>query len=366
MLFEFDSSIINIDPNNINQTNGIETLLSTYRKQNHVVFMRLADVPIISKKIGTSLSAGSRAALTTLYNNLPEYKVISEKFKRKIIVYIEDENKKGIFKKNESWYIPLKNFSSANIVEAALIGEDPSDAEILLEFARHYGETEKLRSFITKARLLNGGGANTSKTLTTYLKSEHSPCLCVTDSDKYHPKFRESSTTKKCREIVTQHPNQVVEHFSLIEREMENLVPKELIKKVARKDDFFELIESEILSNDEHWKYLDIKSGVSFKWIKKQDDPTNKYWKKSTKYFERRIKACPTCKSTGILDDENECTCSFIPGLGNNILSNVISHMHRQKPSLNLRDMQVDIRWKDVAQTVFEYTVAPKAGEKAH
>jgi len=366
MLFEFDSSIRNIDPNDPNQTDGIETLLSTYRKQNHVVFMRLADVPILSKKIGSFLSAGSRAALTTLYNNLPEYKIISEQIKRKIVVYIENKEKNGVFKEKEIWHIPLQKFSSTNIVESALIGEDPSDAEILLEFARHYCEIEKLRNFITKARLLNGGGANTSKTLATYLKSEHSPCLCVTDSDKYHPNFRESSTTKKCREIATQHSNHVVEHFSLSEREMENLVPRELLKKVAKKDSFFETIESEILSDHEHWKYLDIKNGVHFKWIKKQDGPTEKYWKKSVKFFERRIKICPQCKATGILDDENECTCTFVSGLGNSILSNVVLHMQRQKPTLNLRDMQEDIRWKDIARTVFEYSVAPKAGEKAH
>lgn len=365
MLFEIDSSIKNIDPSNQSHADGIETLLSTYRKQNHVIFMRLADVPILVKKIGHLLSAGSRLALTSLYNNLPEYKKLSEKVNRKVIVYVEDEKKNGILRQGMTWHVPIQKFSSLNIVESALIGEDSSDAEILLEFAEHYLADEDFKNFVAKARTLNGGGANTNKTLISYLKKEHSPCLCVTDSDKFHPKFRESSTTKKCRNTASQHPNHLVEHFELSEREMENLIPRDLLKKVAKQGGgFFKTVESEIISTDEHWKYVDMKNGASSKWINKQDAPTLKYWVKASKFFNRRIASCPFCGSTGQIDEETQCECSYIPGLGNSILTDVISYIQQQKTSLTLREMKNDLRWKAIARIVFEYSVAPKMNER--
>jgi hypothetical protein len=365
MLFVLDPTIKNIDVDNINHVGGLENIMSAYRKQSHVVYMGMADLNFVMARTKEYLSSAGRAAINSLFNRLPEYKNLALSVDRKVIVYLEGERQKGVFRDANDWYVPLQNFSQFSIIESAILGEDGTDSEMVIVLAEHYIQLSNFNNFVTRARLMNGGGSRTPDTLERYLIDDHSPCLCITDSDKYHPGFRESSTTKKCRDLAKKTSAKVIEHYSLKEREMENLIPLAIVKRVAGNGSFFNIVEGNILNDVSHWSYVDMKEGISHKWIMKQDSPTQQYWKKASKYLKAKIKSCHTCSATGVLEGDVVCDCSRVVGLGNAILANIIAGMKQNQTKLNLRNMSDDVRWQEIAKLTFEFTVAPKVAERA-
>ncbi|MFZ6731303.1 hypothetical protein ACO0LG_05195 [Undibacterium sp. Ji42W] len=350
-----------MDPNDIKQNAGMEALLTCFRRRSHVLFFRIKDLDGIVPKLKPTLSLSSQATLNALRNRLSEYRLLSDLVARKIVVYIENEIRFGVQRIGNDWHIPLNFFADNSIIETAVIGENPSDVMLLLKFAECYIEREKIHGFFPNARAICGGGSVIAASLSSYLRTESSPCLSVTDSDKLHPKFKQSIVTKRCIEIVNKAANKVAEHISLEEREIENLIPHDLIKRIENANVFINQINSIVVEDPGHWKYIDLKQGLALDWVARQDSETKKYWKKAEAELNRRKKGCCLCKNGEA--KEKLCECTKILGMGDNVLANAIDILSNNPLKLNLKLMQTDLRWEKIAKAIFDFTIAPK-GEK--
>lgn len=358
MLFVLDSSILEMDVKCVKQNMALETLICAYQKGDHLLFSDMKVMDKLKVLVADFLSFSSRAVLNALHNRLPQYQPLTKLIDYKVIVYIESEFKKSIFRLGNEWHVPLQTFSNFGLVSTAILGENEIDSELYVIFAEHYAEKTKIRGFPPVARVRGGGGSGTPKALASYLRTEFSPCLCITDSDKLHPAYRESATSKKCSLISSSVKLRVVEHFSLEEREAENILPIDVLKKVSTIDDFLRKIIPGIFPNEESIKYVDLKNGIRLEWVVKQDAATQTYWNKANVFLANRRKVCTFCKKLSD-EDKAKCSCGWISGLGDQVLSNAVAHLNSRERRLNLRDLETDSRWLKIGKKVYEFSIAP-------
>jgi len=146
--------------------------------------------------------------------------------------------------------------------------------------------------------------------------------------------------------------------MSLEEREVENLLPIALLEKVTDLRRFVAEARSHNLAEEEIWKYLDLKEGVSLKWIQKQDLPTRRFWQAAESSFERKLRGCSFCKKRKS-HEKDDCGCCRVVGLGSKILTEAVNYLTLHDTRMNLRLLEMDTRWEKVGKVVFDFTVAP-------
>jgi hypothetical protein len=359
MLLQFDSSLKDFDDNCVKQGRALETLLGAFQANQHVIFIEMDDLRLLQRRADNVISGSSKVALRTLMNRAVEYQSLLGIIEYKIIVYLEDERRKGVIRRGNTWYVPLEFFSSG-LLQSTILGENDLDAELFIHLARIYQHKKQLGSFLLEGRPKSGGGSGTPKVLTNYLRHEYSPCLCITDSDKLHPKFGQSATSRHCNR-ASQIRNRVIEHISLEEREVENLIPLELLKKVVPVDEFLREFSKYVLDSEDFWKYIDIKSGISLRWLKKKDQVTQQYWKKAVSSLSKRQRNCQFCKEIEQSDVQTDlCHCGTIKGLGDEVLEKVVTYMEGSPPKFTSKLLETDTRWERLGQIVFDFTIAPK------
>jgi len=359
MLLQFDSSIKNFDVNCVKQSRALETLLGAFQSNQHVIFIDLNDLRFLKEHVKEVVSASSRVALQSLMNRAVEYQSLLSVIEYKIIVYLADAYRQGVNRQGNTWFVPLEYFAGSGIIQSAILGENDLDAELFIHFAQIYQYRQRLNSFLLAGRPKSGGGSGTPRTLTNYLRHEYSPCLCVTDSDKLHPGYKQSSTSRNCRRAA-QIKNRVVEYISLEEREIENLLPVDLLKKVVSIDDFSREFDNNVIEGDNFWKYIDLKEGVSLKWIEKRDPVTQQFWKKAKSSLSRRVKNCGFCKELEGEAEKEKCHCSTIKGLGDQVLERVVTYLNENQPKFTSKLLQDDNRWERLGKMVFDFSIAPR------
>jgi hypothetical protein len=359
MLLQFDSSIKDFDDSCLRQGRALETILGAFQANQHVIFIEMDDCRLLQRRAEKVISVSSRIALRTLMNRAVEYQSLLGIIEYKIVVYLENEKQNGVVRLGNVWHVPLQYFSLGGLLQSTILGENDLDAELFIHFARLYQYNLQLSSFLLAGRPKSGGGSGTPKVLTNYLRHEYSPCLCVTDSDKLHPRYQQSGTSRNCSR-ASQIRNRVVEYISLEEREIENLIPLDLLKKLIPTEGFLREFNSYVLDGDDFWKYIDIKAGVSLKWVQKRDPVTQEYWKKAAVSLARRKKNCKFCKAADGKEEGNACYCSKIEGLGNEVLQKVVAYMEASHPKFASKLLQADTRWEKLGQIVFDFAIAPK------
>ena len=220
-------------------------------------------------------------------------------------------------------------------------------------------EKNAIKGFFLNARKMCGGGSETANTLTNYLKTESSPCLCLTDSDKLHPNYKKSPTVQKCEEVERTSIQKIVKYHCFEEREIENIISHDLLKKIPNAQQFINELSRHIIEEDAQWKYVDIKDGVDVNWIEKKDSATRQYWKKAKAELESRKDRCFDCKKK-TRQQTDVCPCGKISGLGNRVLVDVISFLNQSNTRINLKLLANDLRWEAIAKLTLDFTIAPQ------
>lgn len=360
MLLQFDSTLKDFDDSCMKQGRALEVLLGAFQANQHVIFIEMDDLRALEKRAGGVISASSKVALKTLMNRAVEYQCLLGVVEYKIVVYLEDDVRKGIIRQGNTWLVPLQYFAGSGLIQSTILGENDLDAELFIHFGKIYQYKLRLDSFLLVGRPKSGGGSGTPRTLTNHLRHEYSPCLCVTDSDKLHPGFHRSSMSRQCFRAA-QIKNRVIEYISLEEREIENLIPINLLKKVVAMDEFLREFGNHILDGEDFWKYVDIKEGFNLKWLLKRDLVTQAYWKKAGTVFSRRLKSCKFCANIDADDKAKDaCHCINISGMGDGVLEKVVSYMNVNHPKFTIKLLQDDTCWEKLGQIVFDFTIAPK------
>lgn len=356
MLFVLDATITNIDTNCLTQIRGIENLLGAFQSRNHVVFGEMKVLRALIEKISPFVSASSRVMLTSIINGAVEAKDVLDKIEYRVNVFLDDE-KPRIFKNGNTWHVSLKNLGESGLLQSAIIGENELDSELFVLLAEFYRRSQRIRLFGTKARLKGGGGSGLPQAMEAYLDSETSPCLSISDSDKYHPKCELSLTVKRCKKIATER-NAIVEYMWLEEREIENLIPREILAQIVDLDRFLSECDNSMAKMPQLWPYADLKNGPSLKWIRARDVQTQTFWKQLQTQFERKQGRCSVCDTKG-LDTPEACTCSQIKGFGPALLEKAVKYIKDTPHHVVLRLLANDLRWERIGKIAFNFSIVP-------
>ncbi len=131
--------------------------------------------------------------------------------------------------------VPLGRFVDFETCQQTqLLTEDLTDAEVVLELAK-----ARLRSstsaFTLRARSLNGGGGSIARGLKRAARQLQAPLVCIVDSDRKFPHDAVGSTALTCgREAASVSNSGLFRYFVIEAREIENILPIELLKECAK------------------------------------------------------------------------------------------------------------------------------------
>jgi len=359
MLFILNSTIQNINPESEVQCRSLCSLLMAYQSGHHMLFIEMDDLRILRERLGKSLGIAGEKALQSLYNKLPTFKAVVSQVSSAVIVHI-DENEGAVpIKKEGSWYVPITYFAPG-VLQSVILGENDRDAELYIQLAKQYRDEKKIFGYHPAARPRSGGGSGIVKVLENYIASEVSPCLCITDSDKFYPGSGKSTAVRGCEEL-SQTNTRILEYLLLEEREIENFLPKSLLERANPDFEYFvEKVNSIKGYKHDMWSYLDLKEGIKLDWIQKRDAPTQEYWSCVKEHLEQQRAKCNKCKNTSGVN----CTCCMITGIGDKVLDKCINFLQNNPPRLKKGVFQSDTRWHAVGKLAFSFLIAP-SGENA-
>jgi hypothetical protein len=269
-------------------------------------------------------------------------------------------------KNGDRWDIPLAELARANLKPAILLAEDLTDAKVFLHSARHFAVHAELAGSELNAELRGGGGRNTSRELEQVIHARSSWCLCITDGDQIAPNAPLGQLSSECRERC-EHTNWVAFHYSLPVREIENLVPPELMAHAldAHQAAAWDAIKGCLQARSDLRAYCDYKEGVTLRSVYKLDGgtPAGQYWLKVvTELHETRVFRSD-CFSNNNCADPQACRCVVIPGLGDRLLDKLLRFLEERSwhssYKLICRSEALPM-WLAVGEIVFEWFCSPR------
>ncbi|MCZ3313432.1 hypothetical protein NYZ73_03180 [Acinetobacter baumannii] len=279
MYIYLDSTINKIDfsiPENLSK---IEFLLTGFSDGNYI----LSGNRSLLRKLmeNPDLSRTARDAALQAFQNYSMYQNFYDKIPYKIII----KEKSEIINKKNQWIISLYDICYGFSVNGVtILGENLNDSKFLNFAAKHYQLTsDDYQKLLIKNHFHGGGGSTTCNELDNLLSRKLNHTFCFLDSDKESPYCNETPTARKCISILDK--NSWVGMFCSTNnyREAENLIPKKLLEKIQQYpiDNINRITEIEKKYNIELYYYVDIKNGVTKKFldkIKQNDSPKKKYW----------------------------------------------------------------------------------------
>lgn len=360
MLFELDTTLVNVDPQCLSQNRALEHLLGAFQNRSHLLFSPMRELRIIQQKVSPHVSASSRAMIQTLLNSAVEAREFISRIEYKVVVFL-DPNRPLLYREGKVWHVSLNFLANSGLLQSAIVGENELDSELFLLLADLYRRKAGIQGYGVSARIKGGGGSGLPQALEKYLDSEHSPCLSISDSDKYHPRAEPSVTAKRCTKIVRER-SRIVEYLCLEEREVENLIPFNLLKKIVDLDAFLGEYNGLLRKNLEVWPYLDLKSGPTLTWVRARAGTSHGFWTTIQSQLERRRRQCAICDPVAPIDES--CGCSLIGGFGPGLLEKCVTYVRNNPPHAILRLLAEDTRWERIGKIAFDFAIVPM-GERA-
>ena len=212
---------------------------------------------------------------------------------------------------------------------------------------------------------INGGGNNISGQYDLFQSENQKLCICILDSDR---RYKNSGLGETARNLKNVHKKNIRNgvpkgfcDFEIIDaRETENLIPSTLIYTVVEGEpnrrrfaDWCKKLEEK---GSEARFYIDVKDGINFRNIvNKGSVGLINYWEKELRQW---LHNCHFLVSHQCRD---KCDCFVVPGMGDNVLENVIkilSKMSIQKMAeIFRRDKELQNKVLIIGQKIFYWVV---------
>lgn len=367
MLLILDDSIKSLDiQNDINACSAIENLLSTVFTGSHLLMATPGVLDFLYAE-KNCFGLRSRAVLLEIRNKLPQYGSLLTTIQTRVNICSNIINPIRI-SQNE-WNVPLQDFiDSATINKTLVLAEDSIDAEIYLFAAHHYRIVSGIKGVNIAGRADGGGGSRISKKFGLIAKSKSDLCYCLTDSDKFSPMAIPKHTSRACDKFSTIN-NWVVKHRASSSRELENLVPRNMLRYSLEKFSVHQLPQwDEILQKSQVQNtlsaYVDLKEGTRLKWILNLTPASQdrKYWISTISKLGLFAQDAECFEQGHCARDKESCNCFVTPGLGQNLAESVLDWLKLSSPhkSCETVDETTDQEWMEIGMEVFEWCCAWK------
>lgn len=273
--------------------------------------------------------------------------------------------------------IPLDMLSVSSVDTATLLAENIVDCKLYRWAAKHYSLKNKIGNLELAIKLAIGGGS-TIHTQFEEHKIQNTLCLCITDSDKFGPNASESFSSKSCKSLTSQ-STWWLKHITTGDgRELENIIPRRIVGLALKKcggeplanwENLEDLLQA--LNKEEIYLYMDLKKGVTDKWLNKlKHPPIKSFWDAVVKELNQNqtietISYCDDCKIESPKPSCTKCEVVRITGVAQKLAIRVdewfnsldIENSDEINELLNTCD---DKSWLDVGEHVFWFSFAQR------
>lgn len=358
MIVLLDSSLAGVDYAHPQNMAAVENLVTAYMEGKHYVLADRATAQHLYDQGG--LGQRASAGLRRIYSRATENRAMLSAISR----YVKVMSDGPVYSNGNTLHVPLSEFARSEAVsKTTLLAENVLDCEVLEFAAEHFAIQNGIRGLTLSIRRQGGGGSTIAMEFDNLCKNREGPVLCVTDGDRLCPSNGPSRTSKKCTRIAAR-TSWLAEHVDLELREIENIIPLELVEDST---DAPEAAEVVCRVQDERCGsalgYWDAKKGVTVRWVLSlpKGSREQEFW-----FQHLRCLMDVSGTGSGCIDEDAcqhaPCRCVLIPGLGQATLARVKDHLGMSSRHRTLKRIRTNIRhWLLIGQIVFEWGCAPEA-----
>lgn len=330
MLIILDESILPllINPSSA-AIDNIDSILTCHFKRLHFVYCTPKTIKKILSFENLDLNKRQRTSFEQLLSHCRVSKDILDKVSHRIIISGHPTEKtQHDITVGTVWNYSINEDLSWLIQPTNIYGEHLSDVHFMESSAIYYAMKIKLNQNNIRIKKDMTGGCGNVFSIVSGKAREKQPSAfaIVIDSDKTFPEKKPTINYEECVQAASKIAPPHLIHL-LDEREMENIIPLELLEAAFSESSDSPLPWKKIdqlagfnREHPEHYKYIDIKNG--------ECETTINNSKHHCVRFFSHIKRGETCNS----HKESACLC-LTPGLGdktlekiNNYISRVSSH----------------------------------------
>lgn len=359
MWIEFDDSLSEkIDVADERQCAAIESIALSAFYGRHIMFAKTKTIAWISRQ---GVSSVTKAVCKKIKSRYSELSSIRSVIGVRLVVMADDE---VLHFNNGTWFVSISTLSEYPVQFGLLLAENLNDALIYLLAAEHYKISKGLKWLNVELSPDGGGGTQIYPRFENSILKKSVFCLAITDTDKDFPTAASNITSQRCRAVAMQR-KWIADHFDVPARELENILPINLVEDAIYNDTGaadlhgkISSVKSRILGDYEPILYCDLKLGTKFSWTKDKNIEKSRYWKAFVK--SRNIKKV----SCGV-ECEEECKCFMIDSLGETVAEKFFkfcAELSPQKQYERVKSSENCTQWLAVGKAVFDWGVAlPKS-----
>ena len=336
---------------------ALEHLASCCREGKHLLHGELQLLKALARY--DPLSKPGRGLYKRLLNDATMAASLLDSFGVRIVVVNKPETHFTLPTEDRALFeVPLQYFKdSTKVQETVLLGENLNDAKFY-----HYLAHTALRKRTTTTTLhiecdTRGGGGDTTRHEFKHCRDTGRAILCLADGDKKFAKPEPGDTAGKILKEQNAAPA-LSEVYVLEVRDAENLIPQPIwdtaLSQQATKLASIQAFRSKY---PQLFPYFDVKKGLLPFEIPVQDPwpqfkrPTREEWFHQNPECHE-VDRCPKAK-------KDDCSCRLIPGLGNKVLQQVLTHLENNRSRPDPFGQHFEGELAAIANKVLAWCVAP-------
>ena len=272
MLYEIDESCISAlctEDIDLDCVALLEQLAQDRRKCKNIIVAKRSTFEELAKMEVLSITA--RNIYKILGNRSSEQKLILTKTKKYCRIFFGDGESRVIHDgDHEIILLNIRGTGRKDFTEKTIVlTENEEDAIFYKIIGHYYSKSSGLRNISIDFDQLNGGGSTTSNVIKRIIKENNRMCLCISDSDKKYKDCNCGTTMQKIIDVTRDKPRLFFDLILLPTHEVENLIPIDVLDKVADKNGwdkegitFLKFLADKFEQEESPVFYFDFKKGI--------------------------------------------------------------------------------------------------------
>jgi hypothetical protein len=255
--------------------------------------------------------------------------------------------------------------STSNSSPTLLIGEHLNDAKLYNIIGKHYAKNSEQSSLNVAFETIHGGGSTTKAVFDNY-KYQNRLAFCILDTDKKFPNDTEKNTSTSFSHI-DRSLNRSVKSMVINAHEIESIIPLQMILDMMEDststygdETISKARELSIYTTTEFRRFFDHKNGILLKDAITYDSSNGTdYWLEFL-----RIQGGVTNKDCYLNKECHTCNqCPVVEGLGDSILSNIVTFAERNNTRKYRTTMEDFIRyeWDKIGKQLLGWGCTPSS-----
>lgn len=343
---------------------GLQNLLLCARQGRHALTGANSLFLALSKN--DALAARERATALGLVNRRAELPLLEASVKHKIYVKSNVINKISRSENGCFWEVDVTELKAKFLSSLVILAENAIDAELYQRAARHHQISKQIKGVVICSSTRGGGGSQIDIELKSLL-AEGIPVFAITDGDFLFPGMPSSVISRRCVDLIAENRG-VGWHFSLPVREIENIIPFNVLFDVADPanarsafDSTQELAVAAKKLGNFPCDFLCLKSGSTLAKVFTSENATERAYLIEVAETVKHLR--PVMFATCIEKDscvENTCACFLSHGFGENVLKQVKKWISERSAHDSLHSFGSSGVWMSVGEKVFDASIAFK------